>query len=130
MSDTDAHRPVWVQLNDYRRDVRAAHSYRCHRSGGGECDLPLWPVDKHHRDTACGYRPTGELWERIYRGSCAAPHSRQPFRRQWFASDRATQRVILRSLTRDAMAGGEVDEDVIDNRQTHRYETYGGGWWD
>ncbi|ULP48353.1 hypothetical protein [Mycolicibacter virginiensis] len=59
-----------------------------------------------------------------------APPSRQPFRREWFASERAAQRRIARSLTRDANSGGEVAEDVIDDRQTHRHASYGGGWWD
>lgn len=130
MSDTYRTRPVWVQLNDRRRDVRAAHSYRCHRSGGAECDLPAWPVHERDRDTACGYRPTSGVWRRIYGGSCFAPPSRQPFRHAWFASERAAQRSILRTLTRDANSGGEIDEDVIDNRQTHRYAMWGGGWWD
>lgn len=130
MSDTDSHRPVWVQSNDNRADVTVSHSYRCHGTGGGACDLPEWPVDKHHLDTGCSYRPTGELWQRIYRGSYVSPRSRRQFRRQWFSSERTAQRAILRSLTRDAMHGGDVDENVIDDRQTHRFGTYGGGWWD
>ncbi len=69
MSRTDSTRPEWVQINDYRRDVRVAHSYRCHGSGGADCDLPPWPVDKHHLETLCCYRPAGALWERIYGGS-------------------------------------------------------------
>ncbi|OBA98299.1 hypothetical protein A5666_22940 [Mycolicibacterium fortuitum] len=129
MSDNDAHRPDWVQCNDYRRDVTVSHSYRCHGTGGAACDLPEWPVDKQDLDTRCCYRPTGELWQRIY-GGYVVTRSRKPFRRQWFASERTAQRVILRSLTRDAMFGGEVDENVIDHRQTHRHTTYGGGYWD
>ncbi len=130
MSDTDKTDPIWVRLNDHRRDVRAAHSYRCHGSGGAACDLPPWPVDRHRREAECRYRPAGELWERVYRGSYTAAPSRQPFRREWFASERAAQRAILRNLTRTANSGGEIDEDRIDNPQTHRYATYGGGWWD
>jgi hypothetical protein len=130
MPDADKTDPIWVRLNDRRRDVRAAHSYQCHQTGGAGCDLPSWPVDKHDRDTRCGYRPTGELWERIYGGSYVNPPSRQPDRHDWFAADREAQRRIARSLTRDAMYGGDVDEDVIDNRHTHRYGTWGGGWWD
>lgn len=130
MSRTEAHRPVWVQCNDHRGDVYASHSYRCHRSGGAGCDLPAWPVDRHHLDTGCCYRPAGELWERVYGGSYVSPPSRRSFRRAWFASERTAERRILRSLTRDAMRGGEVDEDVIDNRQTHRHGMWGGGWWD
>ncbi|MBF9519537.1 hypothetical protein [Mycobacteroides chelonae] len=34
------------------------------------------------------------------------------------------------AVTRDANSGGDVDEDVIDNRQTHRHATWGGGYWD
>lgn len=129
MSDTDKTRPEWVQCNDHRRDVTASHSYRCHGTGGAACDLPPWPVDKHHLDTGCRYRPAGALWQRIY-GGYVVTHSRRPFRRGWFSSERSTQRAILRSLTRDAMFGGEVDENVIDHRQTHRHATYGGGYWD
>ncbi len=55
---------------------------------------------------------------------------RQPARRAWFSSDRAAQRVIARSLARDANSGGVIDEDVIDNRQTSRGAEYGGGYWD
>ncbi|CDP89234.1 MULTISPECIES: hypothetical protein [Mycolicibacterium] len=130
MSDTDNTDPIWVRLNDRRREVRASHSRRCHRTGGAECDLPPWPVDKHHLDTVCGYRATAGAWRLIYGGSYFTPPSRQPFRDDWFASDRAAQRRIALSLTRDAMYGGEVDEDVIDNRQTHRLAMWGGGWWD
>ena len=130
MSDTDKTDPVWVRLNDHRGDVVATHSYRCHGSGGANCDLPAWPVGKHELGTLCCYLPTGELWERIYGGSYVSPPSRQRSRREWFASERTAQRAILRSLTRDAMRGGEVDEDVIDNRQTHRHAMYTGGWWD
>lgn len=130
MSDTDKTDPIWVRLNDRRREVRASHSYRCHRSGGADCDLPSWPVDKHHLDTVCGYRPTAGVWRQIYGGSYFTAPSRQPFRREWFASERTAQRRIARSLARDAMYGGEVDEDVIDNRQTHRLAMWGGGWWD
>lgn len=130
MSHTDKTRPEWVQCNDHRSDVTVSHASRCHRSGGTACDLPPWPVDKHHLDTWCSYRPAGALWQRIYGGSYVSPRSRQPFRRAWFSSERAAQRAILRSLTRDAMHGGEVDEDVLDDRQTHRYATWGGGWWD
>lgn len=130
MSNTDAHRPEWVRMNDRRGDVRVSHSHRCHRSGGTECDLPAWPVDQLHRDTGCCYRPTGELWQRIYGGTYASPPSRKPFRRSWFAAERTAQRSILRALTREANSGGAVDEDVIDNRQTHRHGMYGGGWWD
>ncbi|MGB3483587.1 MAG: hypothetical protein WBB07_15400 [Mycobacterium sp.] len=130
MSDTDAHRPDWVQCNDQRGDAVAAHSYRCHESGGVACDLPAWPVDKHHLDTRCSYVPTAELWQRIYGDTYVTPRGRRLHRRAWSASERAAQRAILRSLTRDAMRGGHVDEDVIDNRQTHRHVVYGGGWWD
>ncbi|MGV7586355.1 hypothetical protein PJI74_01305 [Mycobacterium kansasii] len=130
MSDTDAHRPEWVQCNDRRGDVYVSHSYRCQRTGGGDCDLPVWPVDKHDLDAGCCYRPGAELWERVYGGVYISIRSRRPFRRAWFASERTAQRVVLRSLTRDAMCGGEVDEDVIDNRQTHRGVMWGGGWWD
>ncbi|SIH16643.1 hypothetical protein [Mycobacteroides abscessus] len=129
MSDTDAHRPEWVQCNDYRRDVTASHSCRCHGTGGAACDLPEWPVDKHDLDTGCSYRPAGKLWQRIYGGSYVSPRSRKPFRRNWFAAERSAQRAILRSLTRDATYGGDVDEGVIDDRQTRRYATWGGGWW-
>ena len=130
MSDTDAHRPAWVQCNDHRRDVTVVHSYRCHRSGGADCDLPAWPVGKRHNETRCCYRPTIELWRRIYGGTYITARSRRVYRRAWFASERTAQHAIRRGLTRDAMHGGEVDEDVIDNRQTHRHATYGGGWWD
>ncbi|OMC35605.1 hypothetical protein A5742_11890 [Mycolicibacterium fortuitum] len=130
MSDTDAHRPPWVQCNDYRRDVTVAHSYRCEGSGSAGCDLPAWPVDKHRLNTGCCYYPTAELSQRIYGGVCISTRSRRAFRRAWFASERAARRAILRSLTRDALYGGEVHEDVIDNRQTHRSVTWGGGYWD
>lgn len=130
MSKTDAHRPEWVQCNDRRGDVYVSHSYRCHRTGGGDCDLPAWPVDKHHLDTGCCYRPGAELSQRAYGGVYISIRSRQPFRRAWFASERTAQRAILRSLSREAMYGGDVDEDVIDNRQTHRHAMWGGGWWD
>lgn len=130
MSDTDAHRPTWVQCNDHRRDVVVSHSYRCPGSGGFDCDLPTWPVDKRHLNTRCCYRPTAEQWRRIYSGTYVTARGRRLHRRAWNASERTTQRAILRSLTRDAMYGGDVDEDVIDNRQTHRFATYGGGWWD
>lgn len=128
MSRTDAHRPVWVRLNDRRGDVVAVHL--CERSAGADCDLPPWPVDQRHRDTHCYYRPVGELRERAYRGSYVWPRSRRPFRRAWFGSERTAQRAVLRSLTRDANSSGEIDEDRIDHRQTHRYAEYGGGWWD
>ncbi|WP_132417595.1 hypothetical protein [Mycobacteroides abscessus] len=128
MSRTDAHRPPWVRMNDYRRDVVVSHM--CHRSGGARCDLPAWPVDKHHNDTSCCYRPTGLLSQRIYSGSYVAIHSRKPFRRSWFGAERTAQRAILRGLTREANSDGEVHEDRIDNRQTHRYASWGGGWWD
>ncbi|MGH3724779.1 MAG: hypothetical protein ACRDUS_11740 [Mycobacterium sp.] len=130
MSDTDRTRPVWVQRNDHRSDVVVAHSYRCHESGGAACDLPAWPVDQCNRDTGCSYPPAGELWQHIYVGSCLVSPGRKRYRRAWFASERAAQRAILRGLTRDATCGGEVDEDRIDNRQTHRHAEYGGGWCD
>ncbi|BBX38032.1 hypothetical protein MMAG44476_38055 [Mycolicibacterium mageritense DSM 44476 = CIP 104973] len=122
---------MWVRCNNRRGDVVVRHGYRCHRTGGVTCDLPQWPVDKHHLDTGCHYRPAIALWERIYRGSYMAPPSRQPYRRAWFAAERAAQRRIARSLIRDANSGdGEVDEDVIDHRKAGRYRLYGGGWWD
>lgn len=130
MSHTDVHRPEWVQLNDYRRDVTVAHSYRCEGSGGADCDLPDWPVTKHALNTRCYYRPTIELSRRIYGASYVGNSGRKANRRSWFVSERTAQRAILRSLTRDAMYGGEVDEDVIDNRQAHRLAMWGGGWWD
>ncbi|MDH6245513.1 hypothetical protein [Mycobacterium sp. OTB74] len=130
MSHTDSHRPAWVQCNDHRRDVVADHSHRCHSSGGADCDLPAWPVDKHHNETRCCYHPAAELPQRIYGGSYVTPRSRKPYRRMWFGSERTAQRAILRALTRDAMHGGDVDDDVIDHRQTHRHTEYGGGWWD
>ncbi|MUL78786.1 hypothetical protein [Mycolicibacterium sp. CBMA 226] len=130
MSHTDSHRPEWVRCNDYRREVTISHSQRCHRTGGAACDLPQWPVDKHHNETSCRYHPTAELSLRIYRGSYVTTRSRRPFRRAWFDSERTAQRMILRGLTRDAMHGCAVDDDVIDNRQTHRHTEYGGGWWD
>jgi hypothetical protein len=128
MSDTDTHRPVWVQCNDRRGDVSVFHV--CRRSGGADCDLPPWPVDKHHRETGCDYHPVGELARQIYGDTYIRPRRSKPYRRNWFGSERTAQRAILRRLTRDAMHGGEVDEDVIDNRQTHRHSVYGGGWWD
>ncbi len=130
ISDTDSTRPVWLQLNDHRGDVTVRHGSRCHRSRGTDCDLPAWPVSKPDLDTRCYYAPTGELWQRVYGGSYVTPRSRKPFRRSWFSSERTAQRVILRSLTRDANSGGEIDEDRIDDRQTGRYRMYGGGWWD
>jgi hypothetical protein len=130
MSDTDSTRPEWVQCNDRRRDVTVSHSYRCHGSGGIACDLPEWPVSRHDLDTACCYRPTAELSRRIYGDTYVTPRSRTVYRRMWFSSERTAQRAILRGLTRDANSGGEIDEDRIDNRQTHRHATYGGGWWD
>lgn len=128
MSKTDGTRPVWVQINDRRDDVVAEHL--CERSTGADCDLPSWPVSKSDRDTHCYYRPAGDLRERVYGGSYASPRSRRPFRRAWFGAERTAQRAILRSLTRDAMFGGEVDEDVVDNRQAGRYRMWGGGYWD
>src|SRR6185503_159888 len=77
MSKTDATDPVWVRCNYRRGDVEEVHYCRRNRFGRGDCDLPPWPVDKSNRDTRCGYRPIGELWERIYRGSYCAPPSRQ-----------------------------------------------------
>lgn len=130
MSHTDKTRPVWVQCNDHLGDVVVSHSYRCHRTGGAACDLPAWPVSKHHLETGCSYSPAGELWQRIYGGSFVTPRSRQPFRRSWFSSERTAQRAILRSLARDANSGGKIDEDRIDHRQTHRHAMWGGGWWD
>jgi hypothetical protein len=130
MSDTDSHRPEWVRCNDHRRDVEEVHYCRRGRFGRGDCDLPPWPVSKHDLDARCHYSPTGELWRRIYGGSYVSPRSRRPFRRQWFSTERTAQRAILRSLTRDANSGGEIDEEVIDHRQTHRHATYGGGYWD
>lgn len=129
MSHTDKTRPAWVQCKDHRGDVVASHSYWCHRSAGVDCDLPVWPVDKHRLDTACYYYPTARLWRRIYGASHVCNRGRKANRRSWFASERTAQRVILRSLTRDAMYGGDVDEAVIDNRQTHRHVMWGGGWW-
>ncbi|MGV0740631.1 hypothetical protein ABQF35_30285 [Mycobacterium syngnathidarum] len=130
MSHTDSHRPDWVRCNDHRGGVEEVHYCRRGRFGRGGCDLPAWPVSKHDLDAHCRYSPTGELWQRIYGGSYVSPPSRKPFRRQWFASERTAQRAILRSLTRDANSGGVVDDDVIDNRQTHRYAMWGGGYWD
>lgn len=130
MSDTDKTRPAWVQMNDHYQNVTVWHCFRCHRSGGADCDLPLWPVDKHHNQTNCSYRPTRELWMQINGGTYISLRSRKIHRRSWFASERTQQRAILRSLTRDALYGGEVDEDCVDNRQTHRHTDYGGGWWD
>lgn len=130
MSDTDKTRPEWVQFNNHLRNVCVSHSYRCHSSGGAECDLPARPVHKHHNETRCCYHPTTELRRRIYGGTYITARSRRAYRRAWFSSERTAQRAILRELTRDAMYGGEVDEDRIDNRQTHRHVDYGGGWWD
>jgi hypothetical protein len=117
-----------VRCNDHRGDVVAWH--HCHQSGGSACDLPEWPVDKHRNETWCSYHPAGELCQRIYGDTVISIRRRKPHRRAWFDSERTAQRAILRSLSRDAMYGGVVDEDVIDNRQTHRYSEYGGGWWD
>ncbi|MCV7210773.1 hypothetical protein H7J75_19170 [Mycolicibacterium canariasense] len=55
---------------------------------------------------------------------------RQTARRAWFSAERAAQRTILRDLTRQANSRGEINEDRVDNRQTHRYCEYTGGWWD
>ncbi|CPR93559.1 hypothetical protein PP568_06850 [Mycobacteroides abscessus] len=129
MSKTDKTDPIWVRLNGHRGDVRIWHCHRCCASGGIRCDLPTWPVHKRDRKTNCGYRPIGELGERIDRGSNCAPSSRKPFRQAWFAADRTAQRWIAQSLTRDANSGGEVDEDVIDNRKAGRLRLYSAGWW-
>lgn len=130
MSDTDVHRPAWVRCNDHRCDVVVSHHDRCHRSGGADCDLPPWPVDTHHFDAWCSYRPDARLRQRIYGYSSVGNHGRKLHRRAWFAAERTAQRAILRSLTRDARYGGAVDDEVIDNRQTHRHVVYGGRWWD
>ncbi len=130
VSHTDAHRPEWVQLNDHRGAVLVAHSYQCHRSGGADCDLPAWPITKHDLVTGCCYYPTAVLSQRINGYSYAGNRGRKANRRSWLASERTAQRAILRSLTRDAMYGDDVNEAVIDNRQAHRHVMWGGGWWD
>ena len=94
-----------MQCNDHRSDVIADHSYRCRGSRSTACDLPVWPVDKQHLDTGCGYCPTARLRQRIHGSSYVGNGVRKPNRREWFSSERSAQRAILRRLTRDAMRG-------------------------
>lgn len=78
--------------------------------------------------TDCTWEPAHAPthWRKMFSDSSY----RQVARRDWNRADRTAQRTILRSLTRDANSLDEVNEDVIDNRQTHRFAAYGGGWWD
>ncbi|BBX37571.1 hypothetical protein MMAG44476_37408 [Mycolicibacterium mageritense DSM 44476 = CIP 104973] len=127
MSKTDKTRPWRVQIND-APGMRAAHMCtgirRLHVTAA--CDLPTDPWT--YADTVCRWEPAREPvphWKMF-----SDTGYRQTARRAWFSAERAAQRTILRDLTRQANSRGEINEDRVDNRQTHRYCEYTGGWWD
>ncbi|WP_233164849.1 hypothetical protein, partial [Pedobacter sp. ASV28] len=78
--------------------------------------------------TNCHWSPILDrtVWRRMFSDTSY----RKTARRSWYRSDRTARRAMLRSLTRDALFGGEVDEDVIDNRVAGLHAVYSGGWWD
>lgn len=127
MSKTDKTRPWRVQLNDVRA-MRPMHMcgdlHRRHTPF--VCDLPDYPWS--FTDTGCRWEPVRE--PTVNRKMFSESRYRQFARRAWYSSERAARRSALRSLTRDAMYGGDVDESVVDNRVAGRYAMYGGGWWE
>ncbi|CPT60347.1 Uncharacterised protein [Mycobacteroides abscessus subsp. abscessus] len=127
MSKTDKTRPWRVQMNDIRA-MRAVHMcddlHRLHARF--PCDLPDDPWS--FTDTGCRWEPAHEPM--LNRKLFSESRYRQSARRSWYSAERAARRNTLRSLTRDAMYGGEVDESVIDNRVACRHGMYSGGWWD
>ncbi|RDH13415.1 hypothetical protein [Tsukamurella pulmonis] len=125
MSKTDKTRPAHVQERDSHA-MRPEHFSAC--IGGGECDLPDEPRSHDSVESRCRWVPVRGI-EPYWKAFSDTPY-RQACRRAWFSSDRAAQRAIARNLTRDANSGGDIDEDVIDNRQTSRGAEYGGGYWD
>ncbi|BBX82190.1 hypothetical protein MAUB_00630 [Mycolicibacterium aubagnense] len=127
MSKTDKTRPWRVQMNDAPA-MRAAHT--CgdlhHLHAAFPCDLPNDPWSQ--ANTGCRWEPVHEPvpnWKMF-----SESRYRRLARRQCYASERSARRSALRSLTRDAMYGGAVDDSVIDNRVAGRYAQYSGGWWD
>lgn len=126
MSKTDKTRPWRVQITDAHA-MRAVHRCESLRRlhAPRPCDLPTDPWSLS--DTVCCWEPVREPvhWPKMF-----ADQKRKHCRRQWYASERTARRATLRALTRDAAYGGEVDENVINNRVPGRYQMYSGGWWD
>ena len=127
VSKTDKTRPWQIQEKDVP-GLRPVHGCGYHRNTfrSYPCDLPENPWA--HENTLC-------TWEAAHvfidgRKTYSETRYRQSCRRRWYRADRTAQRAIARSLTRDANSGGEIDEDVIDNRVAGPYALYGGGWWD
>lgn len=125
MSKTDKTRPANVQERDAAA-MRPQHSGAC--IGGCGCDLPGDPRSRDSSVSRCRWVPVRGL-EPYWKAFSDTPY-RQAGRRAWFSSERSAQRAIARSLTRDTNSGGDIDEGVIDNRQTSRGAEYGGGYWD
>lgn len=118
MSKTDKTRLWRVQMNDVRA-MRAVHM--CdglhHLHARFPCDLPDDPWS--FTDTGCRWEPVRE--PTVNRKLFSESKYRKFARRQWYSGERAARRGALRSLTRDAMYGGDVDENVIENRVASRY---------
>ncbi len=125
MSNTDKTRPARVQERDALA-MRAEHGWSC--LSQGVCDLSDDPWGRDNFTAYCSWVPVRDPVPHWKLHSDTA--WRQHARRDWFRADRAAQRAILRALTREVNSAGEVEEDSIDNRQTHRGAEYGGGYWD
>ena len=126
MSRTDKDRPVYVRAFDpFDSQFLNAVTHDAWSHARGECDA----------DTSCDAK--GRFWRtgcapemRFYRGSYTSMRARDG-RAAWHRRHRASARGFLRELVIAANCGDVEDaEDLIDNRQTHRFAEYGGGYWD
>jgi len=124
MSRTDKDRPYYIRVQD-RLDATyngVEHSAFAH--GRGECDAhtPVNASDLFR--TECGF------YGRHFGPYCSPARARDG-RKAWHRRHRASARQFLGELIRSANHGDvEAAEDLIDNRQTHRFAEYGGGYWD
>lgn len=126
MSRTDKDRPVYIRAFDpFSREFYNTIAHDAWAHAHGECDAGT-EHSAERRFWRCGCVP--EM--RFYRGSYTSVRASDA-RNTWHRKHRASARVFLRELIA-AANGGDVEdaEDLIDNRQTHRFAEYGGGYWD
>lgn len=126
MSKTDKTRTARVQERDALA-MSPEHGRNC--LGRGMCDLPHDPWSRDNVAAYCTWVPVADPvvpWWKAYSDTAHRQHAR----RDWFRADRAAQLAILRALTREANSDGDVDENRLDNRETHRGAQYGGDYWD
>ena len=126
MSRTDKDRPVYIRAFDpFSREFYNTISHDAWAHAHGECDAG---TEHGAENRFWSARCTPEM--RFYRGSYTSMRARDG-RKTWHRKHRASARGFLRELV-IAANGGHVEEaeDLIDNRQTHRFAEYGGGYWD